>query len=392
MAYVPDDSAQSSTVDRLAWDPATRTFFMLDGVALTGPGGQRPSFAALGTDGNLYVASLRATTIQRIVNPETATSTVQVVGNIDRLAGLAAGVDAAGTLALYAAEPTGVTRLYPNAAAPASSQPTNMALGLANPATPFEPGALTFDVASGALYVGTASAAHAGPVDKVMRFTVAGRVPLGETLDTGYDTVAGLALGTGQVAVFDGPAGDTAARMSVLVAPGATPFVGPLPAPPAAGGAVTGAKPVVAGTRARSAVARISRLRMGHRLRIRRLRRVGLRITLTAARGTTAVEVRVRRRGGRVATRLRGDLPRRPEALRPRHGHRAGERAAARRPRAVHRGCDPGRGRRGRDHAARGAARHIAPVASERRGAGRTGRPPAGPAPPCRAPPRAGSA
>src|ERR687885_893485 len=193
MAYVPDGATGSRSVDRLAWNPASQTFSMVDAVSLVGADpDQRPAYAALGPDGNLYVGTLRTTAIQRIVDPEGAAPTAEVVGNIDRLAGLAAGRDAAGRLALYSAEPTGVTRLYPDAAAPAASQPTTMALGLANAATPYEPGALAYDMAANALYVGTASAAHAGPVDKVMRFAIAGGTPAGETPDTRYDPICGL--------------------------------------------------------------------------------------------------------------------------------------------------------------------------------------------------------
>ena len=312
MAYVPDGATGSRSVDRLAWNPASQTFSMVDAVSLAGAEpDQRPAYAALGPDGNLYVGTLRTTAIQRIVDPEGAAPKAEVVGTVDRLAGLAAGRDASGRLALYAAEPTGVTRLYPDAAAPAASQPTTMALGLANAATPFEPGALAYDMAANALYVGTASAAHAGPVDKVMRFAIA--APAGETLDTGYDTIGGLSLGAGKLAVFDGPAGDTQARMSLLADARASAFAGPLPAAaaaPAAAPAATTAAPVATGAAPaagarRSAVARISRLRMSHRLRIRRLRNNGLRITLQAAPGTTAVDVRVLRRGGPTATRLR---------------------------------------------------------------------------------------
>jgi hypothetical protein len=308
MVYVPDSATGSRSVDRLSWNPASGTFSMVDAVQLAGAEpDQRPAYAALGPDGNLYVGALRTTAIQRIANPAGAAPAAEVVGTVDRLAGLAAGRDATGRLALYAAEPTGVTRLYPDAARPAASQPTNMALGLADPATPFEPGGLAFDVAANALYAGTASAAHAGPVDKIVRFAITGATPAGETLDAGYDTITGLGLGlgTGQIAVFDGPAGDTQARMSLIVDPRAHAFAGPLPAATPAPVAAGPAPAVVANPSGRSAVARIARLRTTHRLGVRRLRNHGLRITLRAAPGTTAVDVRISRRGGRAATRLR---------------------------------------------------------------------------------------
>src|SRR4051794_39389872 len=264
LVYVPDSATGSRSVDRLRWNPASGTFSMVDAVVLAGAEpDQRPAYAALGPDGNLYVGTLRTTAIQEIANPAGAAPAAAIVGSVDRLAGLAAGRDATGRLALYAAEPAGVTRLYPNAAQPGLSQPTNMALGLANAATPFEPGAVAFDVAANALYVGTASAAHAGPVDKVVRFAVASGAS--ETLDTGYDTVVGLSVGAGRIAVFDGPAGDTQARMSLLADPRASAFVGPLPpvvALPAAPAAAPAAAPVAAKRGTGSAVARISRLRM----------------------------------------------------------------------------------------------------------------------------------
>jgi hypothetical protein len=290
-------------VDRLRWNPASGSFSMVDAVTLAGAEpDQRPAYAALGPDGNLYVGTLRTTAIQEIANPAGAAPAATIVASVDRLAGLAAGRDATGRLALYAAEPAGVTRLYPNAAQPAPSQPTNMALGLANPATPFAPAGIAFDVAANALYVGTASSAEAGPVDKVVRFGIASGTS--ETLDSGYDSIVGLSLGAGRVAVFDGPAGDTQARMSLLADPRASAFAGPLPAV-AALPAAPAAAPVAVQRGTRSAVARISRLRMSHRIRIRRLRHSGLRLTMRVAPGTTGVVVRISRRGGRAATRLR---------------------------------------------------------------------------------------
>src|SRR4051794_31207268 len=287
LVYVPDSATGSRSVDRLRWNPASGTFSMVDAVVLAGAEpDQRPAYAALGPDGNLYVGTLRTTAIQRIANPAGPAPAAEVVGTVDRLAGLAAGRDATGRLALYAAEPAGVTRLYPNAAQPAGSQPTNLPLGLANAATPFQPAGLAFDVAADALYVGTASSAEAGPVDKVVRFAIASGTS--EVLDAGYDSIVGLSLGAGRVAVFDGPAGDTQARMSLLADPRASAFVGPVPSA-AATAPAPATVPVAAKRGTRSAMARISRLRMSHRIGVRRMRNHGLRITLQAARGTTGV-------------------------------------------------------------------------------------------------------
>jgi hypothetical protein len=322
LVYVPDGATGSDRVDRLRWDPATGQFSLQDTIVLVpGAGGDtdlRPTVASLGPDGDLYVAAGgRPAAIQRIADPEGPAPVAQVVGHVNRILAMAAGADSAGRVAVYVGEPEGITKLYPSTSGAAASQPTAFALGNANPATPFEAGGMAFDVAAGALYVGTASAAHAGPVDKLVRFPVAA-AGAGETLAEGRDAITGVSLGRGSVAIFDGPVGPGDAVMWLVDDPRATPFAGPPPAPvvvpgapagaPGAGagapapGAVLGVTPAGAApspTARRLAVARVTRLSVPRRIAVGRLRAGGLRIAMRVPRGTRAVGVRITsRRGG----------------------------------------------------------------------------------------------
>jgi hypothetical protein len=320
LVYVPDGATGSDRLDRLRWDPATGQFSLQDTIVLMpGPGGDtdlRPTVASLGPDGDLYVAAGgRPAAIQRVADPEGPAPTAQVVGHVDRILAMAAGADAAGKVAVYVGEPEGITKLYPSASGTAASQPTAFALGNADPATPFEAGGMAYDVAAGALYVGTASAAHAGPVDKLVRFPVAA-AGAGETLAEGRDSITGVSLGQGSVAIFDGPVGTGDAVMSLVGDPRATPFAGPPPAPvvvpgapagaPGAGapgaaapapGTVPGAAPAGTApsptTARRRSVARVTRLGVPRRIAVRRLRAGGLRIAMRVPRGTRAVLVRI---------------------------------------------------------------------------------------------------
>jgi hypothetical protein len=293
LVYVPEGATGSDTVMRLQWNPATGLFSLRDSIRLIGGADLRPTIATLGVDGDLYVASGRSTAIQRISEPESATPAVSVVGNVDRALAMAAGQDAAGAVTLYFGEPAGITAMHPNAAAPAASQPTGIDLGVARPDAPFEAGALAYDPRARALYVGTASAAHAGSgIDKITRVGVGGGA---ETVATGFTDITGLSLGRGALAVFDGPVGDGKGTMSLVDDPRVLPFVGPLPtaaAQPVAGLAAPAPVPA-----ARPRVGRITRLRVARRISQRRLRRSGLRLTMRVAEGTRAVRVRITRRG-----------------------------------------------------------------------------------------------
>lgn len=108
--YVPDNSANSIGVWRLAFDPATETVgsatLLAPGLGL---GGLRTTAAALGADGNLYVGSIRTGDIKRVVNPAAASQTVQTVGRTSDGGGASAltvvGPD------LYLAQAGAITRI-----------------------------------------------------------------------------------------------------------------------------------------------------------------------------------------------------------------------------------------------------------------------------------------
>jgi hypothetical protein len=338
LVYVPEGATGSNRVMRLAWNPATSRFRLNDSIALVSglDADLRPTIASLGPDGNLYVATGRTPDIQRIVDPESDAPRAEIVGQVDRTLALAAGEDAAGKLAVYVGEPTGVTKLYPNAASPAFTQPTSFDLGLADVDLPYEPGGMAYDNAARALYVGTSVAAHAGKVDKLERFTVTTE-GAGEPLASGLDGVSAVSVGTGQVAFFDGPVGDGAARMSVVDDARATPFLGPPPpapvvapttgttAPgatpnagangtaatgPGAGSTTTGQTTTKPGT---SALTRVTRLSLVRRISVRRLRRGGLRLSMRVTPGTREVRVRITPRGAparRKGASYRGALTR----------------------------------------------------------------------------------
>ncbi len=108
LVYVPDNSAKSVGVLRLAWDPTTESF---PDSSLIAPAlaGNRPTATTLGPDGNLYVGFLKNGTITRVVSPQGATPTAQTVGatsDARRVFGLAfRGSD------LYLAETAAVTRI-----------------------------------------------------------------------------------------------------------------------------------------------------------------------------------------------------------------------------------------------------------------------------------------
>src|SRR3954469_3047095 len=242
LVYVPDASTGSDKVMRLEWSPASGTFSLRDSITLLGGPDLRPTITALGTDGTLYVANGRSTTIQRVSAPASDAPTVAIVGTVDRALAMAAGEDAAGAVTLYFGEPAGITRLRPNAASPPASQPTAFDLGLVDAATPYEAGAMAYDAGARGLYAGTSVAAHAGSgVDKVVRFAI-GSAGTGETVGTGFTGITGLDLGRGALAVFDGPVGDGKDNLSFVGDPRVAPFVGPLPAAAAgAAGATAGA-------------------------------------------------------------------------------------------------------------------------------------------------------
>ncbi len=157
--YVPDSSAASQGVYRLAFNPATETVgkptVLASGQNL---GANRPVAAALGPDGKLYVSFKQSGSIVRITTQSTAPQTIEPVGvstDARRVMSLAfVGND------LYIAESSKVTRIT-NAAAPNCTGNCN--------ATPLDavvilPSALLYD---GSTYL------YIGNIARVVRYNIA---------------------------------------------------------------------------------------------------------------------------------------------------------------------------------------------------------------------------
>ncbi|HEX2160423.1 MAG TPA: Ig-like domain repeat protein [Thermoleophilaceae bacterium] len=221
IAYVPDGASPSANVLRLRWDPDTELFsfdaadpadtIVMDADVVE-PDRPRPTHTALGPDGNLYVVFQRSATIQRVLAPESATPTPQVIGQTSDGAGalsLTAGRDDDGAFVLYVGEPAGIRMLRPNALLPNQvTLPTPYDIGLNDPQAVLTgregAPALAFDYDDGILYAGTASElappGQIAGVDDVYRFDVDfpnGGSNADDPYATGFSMVGGMAIGLG---------------------------------------------------------------------------------------------------------------------------------------------------------------------------------------------------
>lgn len=221
IAYVPDGASPSNAVYRLEWNPDSGKFEYdpndpRDLIAMNQDIGEpdrpRPTAVSLGPDGNLYVVFQRSASIQRVVAPESATPTPQLVGttsDADGATAIAAGRDAAGALTLYIAETVGIRSLKPNALlANQTTLPTPYDVGAnGGPNDPDGVSGMAFDLDDGILYAGTSTelAAFGSGSDDLFRFDV--DTGAGGVYASGFDMVGGVSMGMGdEVFVMDDPA------------------------------------------------------------------------------------------------------------------------------------------------------------------------------------------
>jgi hypothetical protein len=228
LALIPDGAANGTGLVRARWNPATGLFDVQDEIPLaTGGIANRATAVSLGPDGSLYIAFQRTTEVWRIVDPAAPAGAV-VVQAVGRTAGprppsgIAAGLIGplgAETPVVYLGEPTGITRLTPNPAAPPAA--TDIALVPAGTAV----GPLVYDLARRQLYVGTAAGA-ADVVDRFNTLTATADTPL----TTGFSGVSGLGLRPdGDLFVADDQGGaDFVGRLFQLTLPKAHVVGGPV--------------------------------------------------------------------------------------------------------------------------------------------------------------------
>jgi hypothetical protein len=205
VALIPDGASPSSEVVRAQWNPDSGLFQYRDTISMLADRG-RPTTLSLGPDGNVYVGFQRETTIQRIRDAASATPTVEIVGstlNEDAAQSLAAGRDAAGALAVYVSEPTGVRVLHPVDGAVRTTEAAPFTLDPL-PAV----GAMHYDLATDHLYLGTANGltqADAG-TDNVIRINTRDNA-VDATYATGFSMVGGIGTAPeGHLYVVDDPA------------------------------------------------------------------------------------------------------------------------------------------------------------------------------------------
>ena len=213
LALIPDGASPSSEVVRARWNEHTGLFEFDGTISMLADRG-RPNALSLGSDHKVYVTFQRENTIQRITEPEAATPTVEIVGRTadERgAAAVAAGEDAAGNLAVYVAETTGLRVLRP-AAGTATTAPLTTASTLLDGAEGGVPGgigAMTYDRSDDVLLVGTADAGEGGGgegSDRLLEVDVPAGTPA-TTKASGFSVVGGVSVRPdGAIHVLDDPA------------------------------------------------------------------------------------------------------------------------------------------------------------------------------------------
>ncbi|HWT23796.1 MAG TPA: Ig-like domain-containing protein, partial [Solirubrobacteraceae bacterium] len=202
VVLIPDGASASGEVVRAKWNPGSGLFEFDRTITMT-TARSRPTHAAVGPDGAVYVIFQKTANVERINNPTGAQPTVDVVGQAaDGAEGLAVGVtgDEQRTPIVYLAEATGITQLVPNATTTPLAGPSRFTV----PATDTL-AALAYDAAGGYLYAGTANATTPG-ADKVHRFkTNTGDADIDWL--TGYSMIGGLFVRPdGVLYIHDDPA------------------------------------------------------------------------------------------------------------------------------------------------------------------------------------------
>ncbi|MEA2249039.1 MAG: hypothetical protein QOH46_3568 [Solirubrobacteraceae bacterium] len=213
-ALIPDVAAPSADVVRADWNARTHKFEFRDVITMDADPLEserpRPAALSLAADGSVYAVFQRSGSVQRIVNPEAAKPTVQLVARTSD--GLGAGAVAAvhgefgpfSPAKIIIAEATGLTETVgtpTDPAAPRSARDSFYDVP-AGPAGPSLIGALAYEVTSefpgtGVLFAGTGNAEvleRPGP-DKVYRWDSAPRAAAPGTLHAdGFSSISGLGL------------------------------------------------------------------------------------------------------------------------------------------------------------------------------------------------------
>jgi hypothetical protein len=220
---IPDGASPSSDVVRADWNPDTGLFEFRDIIAMnadTTEDRPRPVAVSAAPDGNAYVVFQRSGTIQRIVDPESPSPTVDLVATTSDGRGataVAATYGSGGPLAaprVVVAETTGLREVVGTATDPAAPRTTvDSVYDLPGGATPPVVGALTYEVinaglGTGDLYAGTADSLPLGEgnpnADSVLRWRGTG---LPSTVATGLSSVGGFGpRHDGGLLVVDDPA------------------------------------------------------------------------------------------------------------------------------------------------------------------------------------------
>ena len=217
---IPDGAAPSSDVVRADWNPDTGLFEFRDIITMnadTGEDRPRPVAVSAAPDGNAYVVFQRSGTIQRIVDPESPTPTVDLVAGTSDGRGasaVAATYGPGGPLSpprIVVAETTGLREVVGTATDPAAPR-TTVDSDFDLPAAQVV-SALTYEIldqaaGTGDLYAGTADslpAAEGDPnADRILRWQRAGQPT---EVANGLSTVGGFGPRfKGGLLVLDDPA------------------------------------------------------------------------------------------------------------------------------------------------------------------------------------------
>ena len=187
---IPDGASPSSDVVRADWNPDTGLFEFRDIIAMnadTGEDRPRPVAVSAAPDGNAYVVFQRSGTIQRIVDPESPTPTVDLVATTSDGRGasaVAATYGPGGPLSpprIVVAETTGLREVVGTATEPAAPR-TTVDSGFDLPGAQVV-SALTYEIVdaaagTGDLYAGTADSLPAAEgdanADRVFRWQSSG--------------------------------------------------------------------------------------------------------------------------------------------------------------------------------------------------------------------------
>ena len=202
---IPDGASPSSDVVRADWNPDTGLFEFRDIIAMnadTGEDRPRPVAVSAAPDGNAYVVFQRSGTIQRIVDPESPTPTVDLVATTSDGRGasaVAATYGPGGPLSpprIVVAETTGLREVVGTATDPAAPR-TTVDSGFDLPGAQLV-SALTYEIVdaaagTGDLYAGTADSLPAAEgdanADRVFRWQRGG---LPTQVADGLSTVGGF--------------------------------------------------------------------------------------------------------------------------------------------------------------------------------------------------------